>query len=199
MRKVLALFAVLTFGVLAAACGSDDSDTDDAGSTTVAATGEAGAHNDADVTFAQEMIPHHAQALVMADMAIDASSNEQLVALAERVKAAQQPEIDQMTGWLEAWGEPAEADPDGHAMGGPSADAMGGGMMSDDEMGQMRAMTGTAFDQMWLTMMVRHHEGAIEMAEEHQAEGQNAAALALGHEIITAQRAEIEEMRTMLE
>lgn len=80
-------------------------------------------------------------------------------------------------------------------MGG---DAMGAGMMSDEEMGQMRGMSGDGFDQMWLSMMIRHHEGAIEMAEQHQTEGQSSEALALGKEIITAQQAEIDEMRTML-
>ena len=162
------------------------------GSTTVASTGEAGDHNDADVTFAQGMIPHHAQALVRADMAITTSSDDQLIDLAERIKATQQPEIDQMTGWLEAWGEPVDTGSRG--MGGMGGD--GAGMMSDDEMGQLRGMSGAGFDRVWLTMMIRHHEGAIEMAEKHQTEGQSTEALALA--IITAQRAEIEEMRTML-
>lgn len=144
------------------------------------------------------MIPHHAQALVMADMALDNSSNDQVVGLAGRIKAAQQPEIDQMKGWLEAWGEPVEAGSGGHGMSGMGGDAMGAGMMSDDEMGQMGGMRGTSFDQMWLTMMIRHHEGAIEMAEKHQTEGQSIEALALSRAIITVQQAEIAEMRTML-
>lgn len=199
MRKVFALFAVFTFGLLAAACGSDDSDRTSSGSTTVASTGEAGDNNDADVTFAQGMIPHHAQALVMADMAIDASVDDRLTNLAEQIKAAQKPEIDQMKGWLEAWGEPVEAGSGGHGMGGMGGDAMGAGMMSDDEMGQMRGMSGTGFDRMWLTMMIRHHEGAIEMAEKHQTAGQSSEALALSKAIITAQQAEIYDMRTMLD
>lgn len=198
MRKLLALFAVLVLGSLAAACGGDDGDTNSAGSTGLTTSGEAGQHNDADIAFAQGMVPHHAQAVEMAEMALDTSQDDQLRDLAERIKAAQQPEIDQMTSLLEAWGEPVQANPDGHGMGSMGGDAMGPGMMSDDEMGQMRAMGGAAFDEMWLTMMIRHHEGAIEMAEEHQAEGQSSEALALSEAIITAQQAEVDEMRAML-
>lgn len=197
MRKVLALFAVLTLGTLAAACGSDDSDISSASST--ATSGDAQQHNDADVTFAQGMIPHHAQAVEMADMALDTSEDDELLVLANKIKEAQQPEIDQMTGWLKEWGEPVEAagsgQGGGHSMG---SDAMGATMMSDEEMDQLHGAKGDAFDQMWLTMMIRHHEGAIKMAEQHQSNGKSAEALALSKEIIRAQQAEIEEMRGMI-
>ena len=201
MRKVFALLAVLMLGALTAACGSDDSDTSSAttvagsATTTVAAAAD---HNQADVMFAQEMIPHHEQAIDMADMAIDTTKNEEVLDLAERIKAAQQPEIDEMTGWLTAWGEPAEtgSTTGGHAMGsmGSSGGDATGTMMTDAEMGQLDATSGAAFDQMWLDMMIRHHQGAIEMAKTHQADGKNPDVLTLGQAIIDAQQAEISEM-----
>ena len=192
MRKLFALLAALSISVFAAACGGDDSNTAASTSTTL----EAAQHNDADVTFLQGMIPHHAQAVEMADMALDNSLDAQVLDLAERIKAAQQPEIDQMTGWLEAWGEPVGPAGGGHGMGDMSGGM--GSMMSDEEMSQLGAMTGAGFDRMWLDMMIRHHEGAIEMAEQHQEDGQNPEALALGEAIITVQQAEITEMRVLL-
>lgn len=198
MRKLFALFALLTLGTLAAACGGDDSNTSTAASTTVTATGEEAQHNDADVKFAQEMIAHHAQAVEMADMAIDESTDERVFGLAGRIKAAQQPEIDQMTGWLDAWREPLEASSGGsHDMSNMGGSSDMGGMMSDEEMTQLSSATGAAFDRMWLDMMIRHHQGAIEMAKTHQADGENVDALALGEQIITAQEAEITEMRAI--
>ncbi|MPY92638.1 MAG: DUF305 domain-containing protein [Acidimicrobiia bacterium] len=197
MRKVFALFAVLSLGALAAACGGDDSDISSAGSTTLRTTTEVAEHNDADVAFAEGMIPHHAQAVEMAEMAVDVSLNDQVIGLAQRIQAAQQPEIDEMTGWLEAWGEPVEASSGGgHGAHGGSGGAMAG-MMSEEGMAQLGAMDGAAFDRMWLDMMIRHHEGAIEMAKTHQAEGEYPNALMLGEEIITAQEAEITEMRAI--
>lgn len=203
MRKVSALLAVLMLGALSAACGSDDSNTGTAttapaGSATTSAE-EAADHNDADVTFAQEMIPHHTQAVDMAGMAIEKSKNEQVLDLAEQIKAAQQPEIDEMTAWLEAWGEPVEtgSSDGGHDMGsmGSTGGDTSGMMMTEAEMSELDAATGAAFDRMWLDMMIRHHQGAIDMAETHQQEGQNPDALALGRAIIDAQRAEITEMQ----
>lgn len=200
MRSVVALLAVLVPGALGAACGGDDSDTSTP-TTTVAgsATGtEAAAseHNDADVTFAQQMIPHHIQALDMADMAVETSKNENVLDLAEQIEAAQQPEIDEMTGWLHTWGEPVEGDEDGHDMGSMGSGGHAtGAMMSDAEMDQLASASGAAFDRMWLDMMIRHHQGAIDMAKAHQAEGRNPEALELGRAIIDAQQAEITEMQ----
>lgn len=194
MSKIVALLAALTLG-LAAACGGDDADGGAAASTTASAAA-AQEHNDADVAFAQGMIPHHAQAVEMADMALEKSANDQVLDLAERIKGAQQPEIDQMTGWLEAWGEPVEPDA-GQDMSDMSDMGGSGDMMSDEEMTGLDGASGAAFDRMWLDMMIRHHEGAIDMAREHQADGQYPEALELGLAIISAQEAEIAEMRTI--
>lgn len=73
------------------------------------------------------------------------------------------------------------------------------GMMSVEEMDDLGAATGEAFDTMWLEMMTRHHEGAIAMAETVKENGQNADVLALADQVIAAQQAEIDEMRALLE
>jgi len=179
-----------------AGCGGDTTD----------ATGSTSAdHNEADVTFAQDMIPHHQQALVMADVAIDGAKTQELQDLAERIKAAQAPEIEEMTGWLESWGEDVpDLDSHDHMMMGGDTDTDSDygmpGMMDADQMGQIRGMMGNgiAFDRMWVLMMIAHHEGAIEMAQDLQANGQSADAVALAQSIEESQTAEITEMKQML-
>lgn len=192
----LALTAVLTL----AACGNDEdavppsaqesTATDEAAATQT----QAAANNDADVTFATQMIPHHAQAIQMADMAL-ASDGTTLTELAEQIKAAQAPEIETMSQWLTGWGEEV---PDGADMGSMDMGSMDmGGMMSQDDMDSLMQMQGGGFDAMWLQMMIEHHEGAIEMAQTEVAQGQYPDATALAEQIITAQQAEIEQMQDM--
>lgn len=160
------------------------------------AAADADAFNDADVEFAQGMIGHHEQAIEMADMALDPTvgASSEVQDLATRIKAAQDPEIELMTGWLTAWGEPVQMDTsEGHDMSSME------GMMSAEDMDALGAATGTEFDTMWLEMMIEHHEGAIAMAETEQADGLSAEAIALTDAIITAQRGEIDEMQGLLD
>ncbi|WP_308363511.1 DUF305 domain-containing protein [Streptomyces sp. ISL-86] len=147
-------------------------------------------HNQADVTFAQKMIPHHRQAIVMSQMARTHNASAEVKALATKIQEAQQPEIDTMTGWLKAWGEKV---PQG--MG--TMDDMRG-MMDDPQMMKLNGTSGRAFDTMFLTMMIEHHEGAIDMAKTEQQQGSYGPAKDLATDIITTQTAEISQMRTML-
>ncbi|GAA1972898.1 DUF305 domain-containing protein [Amycolatopsis minnesotensis] len=153
------------------------------------------AHNDADVTFARQMVPHHTQALDMAALVPDRTANPAVTDLAARIKRAQGPEIEQLDGWLARWGA---APSGGHAMPGMPSHASMGGMMSDAEMTKLRAGKGAEFDRMWLTMMIGHHEGAVEMANAELRGGADADAKALAGRIAGAQRAEIAEMRKLL-
>lgn len=188
IRAVVPAFALVA--VLGAACSSsDDPSTVDAGGQTT--TQEAAEHNDADVEFAQMMIPHHEQAVEMAQLAATRADSEDVKGIASRIEAAQSPEIDGMTGWLAAWGEEVEP------MGG--MDDEGSGMMSESEMTDLEAASGAEFDRMFLEMMVAHHTGAIEMAEAEIADGQFTDAVALAEAIKSAQEAEIAEMETLLE
>lgn len=154
------------------------------------------AGNDADVAFAAQMIPHHGQAVVMADMVLARSSDAEVKALAERIKQAQTPEIVKLAGWLKGWGKPV---PNPYAPMGDDMDGMDhGGMMSQEQMAQMEAAMGPAADETFLKMMVEHHQGAVEMAEVELRQGSNPEAKSLAQQIITAQQAEIVEMKAML-
>ena len=179
--------------LLLAACGGSDS-TSSASATTAAAAQQATAANDADVAFAQGMIPHHEQAVEMAELALDpkAAASAPVKDLATRIQQAQDPEIKQLQGWLKAWGKP-EMDMSG-GMAGHQMD----GMMSAEDMEKLEQATGPAFDQQWLTMMIAHHDGAIEMANTEKAAGMNPDAKQLAEQIIAAQQAEIDEMNALL-
>ncbi|MFE6510566.1 DUF305 domain-containing protein [Nocardioides sp. NPDC057767] len=185
MRKTLTAAALAATLLTLAACGGED------GSDTTAG------HNDADVTFAQQMIPHHEQAIDMAEAAESRAESQEVKDLAADIEAAQGPEIETMTGWLESWGEDV---PDGGMSDmdhGDMSDDMSG-MMSEEDMTALENATGAEFDQMFLTMMIEHHEGAIEMAKTEQADGESADAKALAEDIETAQAEEIQTMQELL-
>lgn len=207
IRRAL-LPAMASAFVLLAACGSDDPASGDGhtdhatGSTSATASPEDGAPagatalNDAEIEFAQGMIAHHEQAIEMAEMALDPAmgAGTEVVDLATRIQAAQDPEIDLMTGWLEAAGQPVAMDTsDGHDMSEMD------GMMSAEQMDALGAATGTDFDRMWLEMMIEHHEGATSQAEDVRDAGANPDVLALADAIIATQQAEITEMQGLLD
>ena len=142
------------------------------------------------------MIAHHEQAIEMAEIALDPNvgASAAVVDLATRIKGAQDPEVELMTGWLTAAGEPVAMDAsEGHDMSSME------GMMTAEQMDAMAAMTGADFDQIWLQMMIAHHEGAISQSQTVKANGSNADVLALAETIITAQQAEITEMQALLQ
>jgi len=196
MRIKHALGTAVIAGALVLAGCSDNGDTttdDGAGGQP-----ESTQHlvNDADVTFAQDMIPHHQQAVVMAEMAADQADSEEVRQLAADIQAAQGPEIDTMSGWLESWGEDVPEDMSGMDAGMAMGDMPG--MMTTEQMDELMSASGAAFDQMFLTMMIAHHEGAIEMARTEQAEGENPDAVDLAAQIEAQQTAEIATMRGLL-
>jgi len=202
LTPTVALATVLT----TTACGSP-SDAGHGGNgghppvsspTTTAATrpGSDG-HNEADVAFATGMIPHHTQAIDMADLAMAQASSSDVKALATQIKAAQDPEIQTMTAWLKAWGAPVPgaADAGSHDMEGHGSTS---GMMTADEMKALAAATGSAFDRMWLDMMIRHHEGAVTMSRSQLARGSHADTKQLAQAIIEGQTKEITMMKGLL-
>lgn len=150
-------------------------------------------HNAADQTFLTGMIPHHEQAIEMADILLGKDGvDDRVVALAERIKEAQQPEIDLMTSWLEGWG----VDPDMGDM--PGMDHGDDGMMSDDDMAALEAASGEDASALFLEQMVEHHEGAIVMAQHEIDNGEDDGVIGLAHQILDAQTAEIAEMEALL-
>lgn len=185
VKRLLPLLVALA--LVGVACGGKDDPAVSAGSTA--------GHNAADVTFAQSMVPHHEQAVEMADMAIAKASDPKVKDLATRIKQAQGPEITTMKGWLADWGESAAGG--GHNSG--DMEMGGSGMMSAQEMGDLEKSSGAGFDRMFLTMMIRHHEGAVEMATTESNDGRFEPAKALAQQISSAQKAEIAEMTALLE
>ena len=164
-------------------------------SSAAAATPAPGPHNDADVMFATMMIPHHQQAIEMSDMILAKEGmNPEVADLARQIKAAQGPEITQMSGWLAGWGENPSPMGMDHDMGGGMD-----GMMSQAEMDALDQATGDAAARLFLKGMIKHHQGAITMAEKELADGQNPEAKKLAQQIIDAQKAEIATMNQLYE
>ncbi|MEV0196536.1 DUF305 domain-containing protein [Nonomuraea sp. NPDC050691] len=150
-----------------------------------------GAHNDADVLFARMMIPHHLQAVEMAELAATRAEDPEVKKLAERIRAAQEPEIAAMRGWLKAWGAPESTR--GHMRHGMP------GTLSADDMADLEAFSGDIFDKQFTRMMIDHHEGAVAMAQREQREGESAEAKGLAKSIETSQRDEIDQMGRILD
>ncbi|MGA5184798.1 DUF305 domain-containing protein [Streptomyces pseudogriseolus] len=204
VRRTAAVTVAGAAAFVLAACGGNGDDTGSAGhgghnSSTASASASApasasqGQHNVADVAFAKGMIPHHRQAVQMADLAPGRAQSAEVKKLAADIKKAQDPEIKTLSGWLTSWGEevPAEGAMD-HSMHGS------GGMMTAEEMTELENASGKAFDTAFMEMMIKHHEGAVEMAKTEQADGAYAPAKKMAGQIITSQSAEIERMNKLL-
>ena len=202
-RPLILTGSVVALVGLLAACGTSTSSAPTTTGSAAAATASvgggmmnAGMGSTDDIAFAQLMIPHHQQAIEMADLALAQASSPDVLTLATQIKGAQDPEISMMGQWLSAWGAPMvmESDHSGHDMGG----MMSSGMMSDDDMSDLAFASGGDFDQMWLRMMIAHHEGAIEMAKQVHAATTNPAVRDLAQAVIDGQTAEIDTMQKLM-
>jgi uncharacterized protein (DUF305 family) len=140
-----------------------------------------------DQMFASMMIPHHEQAVEMSELALTRTTNPDVLALAEEIRDAQQPEIDQM----KSWGGTDSADHMSH--GGMSM----AGMLSASELANLRAANGPDFDLLFLNGMIAHHEGAIDMAQMI-IKSKNDEVRTLGENIVKTQQAEIDRMRALI-
>jgi len=194
VRSGLIAIGIVLLLAFVSACGGDDADPEVASDT---------AYNKADVRFATEMIQHHAQALQMVDLTLGRALDPEVQTLAEAILGAQGPEIETMTTWLTDWGQPIPSTSRDHvnAEGGHDEAAVLDmpGMMSAEEMTALESASDAEFEDLWLSSMIRHHEGAIAMAEEQQAEGKFPEAVALAAVIASAQAVEISEMERLLE
>ena len=232
MKRTLILSTLAVASTLAlAACGEATDATTSATSTatstatttpettetttaTTEADGEISAdHNDADIMFAQMMIPHHQQAVEMSEMLLAKEGiPAQVVEFAQGVIDAQGPEIDRMNAMLEAWDQQPVTDSGGMGtmdemggmdhgeMGGMDHGEMGGmsGMMSQEDMTALEEAQGTEAARLYLEQMTAHHEGAVDMARDEVADGQNPHAITLAEQVINDQEAEIAQMQQML-
>ena len=204
-RGLLAGAAVTATLVLSACGGGDDSSSgsgmDHGGTMASAAPSSSTAtHNDADVTFAQSMIKHHQQAIMMAALADSRAADADVKELAGKIREAQKPEIDTMNEWLTAWGQAAPMPSMGMESSMPGMDhGSMPGEMTEEDMKKLSSAKGAAFDKQFLTMMISHHEGAVQMAQQEVAQGSNPDAKALAQKIVTDQQAEITRMKSLLE
>lgn len=195
MFKIATLAIGATAAVVSLAACSPPSEHDStlkpgsSASAAPASTASAATANDADVMFLQMMYPHHAQAIDMAKLVPTRSQNQQVKDLAAAIENAQAPEMQQMTTLLADFGKPAPSATMGHSMPG---------LMTPQQMTTLAGLSGAAFDKMWLQMMVEHHQGAIDMAQDELRNGTNADVKAMAQAIITAQQGEITKMQGMI-
>lgn len=153
-----------------------------------------------DVSFMQDMIVHHAQAIVMVELARDHLADTQVKALADRIADEQRPEIDAMARWLRDRGQsvpPQAADP---RRGSGMHDHAGmPGMASQDQLDELSRARGASADRLWLQLMTRHHEGALAMVVTQHRDGRDDVATQMGDEIHVTQSVQIGYMRDMLQ
>ncbi|CAM2800538.1 DUF305 domain-containing protein [Prescottella defluvii] len=232
-RMLVGIGAAAAAVTLVVGCSDNGSDTGTsttgtATTTSASASGtdeQGGAHNEADVAYVQMMIPHHQQAVEMAEMVPSRSGNPDVVALAAQIEKAQAPEIEQMEGWLKAWGVPepsametpgemtgpdgTDHDGMGHGTSGPmtsmpGTESMPGmeggheGMMTAEQMQALENATGPEFDRMWLELMIEHHQGAVTSSEQILQAGESQEVRDLAQEIVASQQAEIAQMEALL-
>jgi uncharacterized protein (DUF305 family) len=163
---------------------------------TVVAPGEQGAlpnpdlYSEADVEFVTAMVPHHAQALEMAELAPDRAADARVRTMADRIAAGQGPEIAAMQAWLADHGLP-EADTD------PGHDHEMRGMVTGEQMTQLLAADGAQFDRLFLTRMIAHHEGALEMANR-LGQGTHPLVMEMAKDVSATQSVEIARMQEVL-
>jgi uncharacterized protein (DUF305 family) len=204
LLTALGLAVGLALGL--AACGGDDgaSDGDRPSAVETAANGDV--YNEADVEFASNMIPHHAQAIQMVTFTDVRTLDPEVKQLADSIRAAQSPEVETMVGWLTAWGEEIPETSMDHVNAGHDLSEMSEmegvddvpGMMSAEEMEALMSAPDGDFQDRWLQMMKEHHEGAIEMAETERDEGTYVDAIAMAESIVASQQAEIDQIEDLL-
>ncbi|MEU6997088.1 DUF305 domain-containing protein [Nonomuraea sp. NPDC046570] len=146
--------------------------------------------NAADVTYVKDMIVHHRQALDMAVLAPTRAESAQVKGIASRIKDAQGPEIQFMTDWLTEQGQSA---PEHHAAHQGMA-----GMATPEQMERLKAASGKDFDRMFLTLMIAHHQGAIQMSETVLRDGAHMRIEELAADVSVTQMAEIRRMQAMM-
>ncbi len=187
--------AAVAAAIAFAGCSADDSMSGmgpgSSSSTASSSATPVGEFNEADVMFAQMMIPHHEQAVDMSDMVLSKSNiNPEVGALAKQIKAAQQPEIDMMNAWIEAWGRIQMPEGSHHS----SSD----GTMTEEQMQELDEANGADGQRLFLEGMIRHHQGAIKMAQAEIGSGKNPDAITLAKNIAESQQADVDTMTELL-
>ena len=195
MTRLFAVLAAAAAALFLSSCSGAQTDgqTQHPKSDEPVITGQPAGYNADDVAFATNMIPHHQQAVELSALVPERSTNADVIALAQKISAAQQPEIEVMKVFVVQWNQNPESG-SGHGGHGNTMQ----GMVDDATMTKLKSLNGAAFDKLWLDSMISHHQGAIEMAKAEIANGDNVDAKALAKNIVTTQEAEIGQMKQML-
>ncbi len=199
VRLIAALSALLVL----AGCGGGD-DVSEASSTgrqipeTPVITGTPASHNAADITFAETMVKHHQQAIDLSRMVAAASTNPDLIALADQIIATQQPEINILNVFLVQWNENPDAQTDPETGDDPLEPSIQG-MVDDATVAQLQSLRGAEFDRLWLQSMIAQHQGGVDMADDEMAVGVNVDAIAIAKTIAAGLGSQIVSMKQMLE
>jgi uncharacterized protein (DUF305 family) len=192
-KRIAAGLTAAAAVIALSSCGTATKEDRGAPQSPAATAGSTSGDNTDDVMFAQLMIPHHQQAVELAGLVPDRSTNPQVKELAARIAGQQQPEINAMKAMLAQWEVDASETPHQGAHGMTMA-----GMVDEATMVRLEALKGADFDKLWLTAMIGHHEGAIEMANVEIADGSNVDMVGLARAIVSAQQGEIDQMKQML-
>ncbi|MEU8720530.1 DUF305 domain-containing protein [Streptomyces antimycoticus] len=158
-----------------------------------AKAGDDDSPNTADRSYVRMMIEHHAQALVMTDLASDRAESAKVERLAERIAAGQKPEIEAMRAWQKTNGGAPKGDASAHE----GHDARMPGMATAAELKRLRDAEGADFDALFLKLMIAHHRGAVSMATDVLAQGNNIRVEEMAGDVIAQQSSEIRRMLQM--
>jgi len=177
--------AVLALGIVFLLAGNSGAPMDHSGHGSTSKEKSSSQYSADEIMFAQMMIPHHEQAVTMSELALSNTTTAEIVALATAIRDAQAPEIIQMQSWIDGKSE------------SHMHDMEMGGMLTDAELAELAELKGAAFDQMFLTAMIAHHEGALDMVEMIN-DSTNSEVKTLAANIVQSQSAEIEAMKALL-
>lgn len=209
--RISAVSAALSLGLILTGCtaGAEPAPTSTAPVVQLGAPGEPNrtlspseaaalespTHVEADVVFLRDMLHHHSQALVMTGYVEANTDSEDIRLLAERMQTSQEDEMKLMEGWLQKNGEPVR-DPDA----GHDAHVGMPGLLTDAELASLEAAKGKAFDKLFLELMIKHHQGAVQMVVDlREAEGgQEVEIGTIAQHVEADQNIEIGRMQEML-
>ena len=182
---LIGIIAVLVLGIVFLLAGNSGAPMDHSGHGSTSKEKSSSQYSADEIMFAQMMIPHHEQAVTMSELALSNTTTAEIVALATAIRDAQAPEIIQMQSWIDGKSE------------SHMHDMEMGGMLTDAELAELAELKGAAFDQMFLTAMIAHHEGALDMVEMIN-DSTNSEVKTLAANIVQSQSAEIEAMKALL-
>lgn len=196
-RRITGVIAVAILGASVVSCAGQDQEatnaprTDMDGNAVKAGANQPAEVNGVDLHFVGMMTPHHQQAVEMSDIILAAEGTSAATAdLAARIKAGQQKEIDTMVGWAEQWNQ--------QELMAHHAPHIANGMLTPEQLDQLKTLRGEEADTRFLQLMHFHHEGAVAMTQDQIENGGYQPLVDLAQQMIDIQTAEMHEMEQLL-